>query len=209
MALFKPKLKGSLALLAKYGIRPRGIVHVGANTGQEFEQYQHVPFALYIEPIPEVFAELQRRLTKPDHVAVQALCSDVEEDAVLNVASNDGKSSSMLAFGRHATVYPEITYTRALRMKTRLLDRILSEYSCPADFMVLDVQGAELKVLRGTTGHLPQFRAIYTEVSETPLYAGGCTLAQIIDFLEPFGFRMEHVEIGPKTWGDALFVKYP
>lgn len=82
---------------------PQGIVHVGANSGRdEIPTYQKLNLknCAYIEPIPTVFKELTKNLEGiSNHYPIQALCADLTgEEVVFNVASNQGRSSSMVGF---------------------------------------------------------------------------------------------------------------
>ncbi len=55
-----------------------GVIHVGANTGQERDIYDaHGTRVIWIEPIPEVFARLQANTAAlPRQRAIQGLLSD-------------------------------------------------------------------------------------------------------------------------------------
>lgn len=101
-------------MLLKFGIRPRGIIHVGANYGQEFDAYRSslAETVLYIEPISGVFESLRDKVEQePGHHAIRAVCSDKSGEVVtFNIASNSGQSSSILELGNHAKLYPNIVY---------------------------------------------------------------------------------------------------
>lgn len=92
-----------LKILNSFGIFPEGVIHVGANSGQEVEDYHRHGFttAIFVEPIPKEFAELRAKTaTKPDYVAENALCSERAGETVrFNIASNSGQSSSIFALG--------------------------------------------------------------------------------------------------------------
>jgi hypothetical protein len=62
-------------------------------------------------------------------------------------------------------------------------------------------------VLRGATETLAQLDAVYPEISESPLYDGGCTWRELDAYLSPLGFMMKYMSLGPTTYGDALFLK--
>ncbi len=49
-------------------------------------------------------------------------------------------------------------------------------------------------------------RSVWTEVSYD-LYQGGATLEDMQDFLKPFGFRLNDVNLNVHAWGNALFLK--
>lgn len=193
---------------------PEGIIHVGANEGQEFEAYQaaNPSTVLWIEPISNVYEKLCSRISSDkSHYAVQHCCSDVNgEEVKFNVANLGGLSSSMLPLGESMKQsYPGISYVDSFKILTRTLDSILEEGFAGKrfDLLVMDTQGAELKVLQGAHQLLKRVRYIYTEVSEDPLYEGGCTFEQIDSLLKVYGFKLKHIAINGKNWGDALYVK--
>ena len=203
----------SLTLLSKFGIRPRGIIHVGANYGQEFESYKssEAETVIYIEPISKVFESLKEKVEKcPGHHAIRSVCSDRSGDKVIfNVASNLGQSSSLLELGYHAKLYPNIVYDYKEELITEALDDLLRRHWKYKDFnfLVIDAQGADLLVLQGATDLLLKIEAVYVEVAEVPLYDGGCTWGEIVEFLGNFEFHLKYLEINSKHWGNAFFVK--
>ena len=72
-----------------------GVVHVGANTGQERLVYdQHGLDVIWIEPIPEVFQTLRKNLESfPRQRALQCLVTDQDhEEYEFHIASNNGAS---------------------------------------------------------------------------------------------------------------------
>src|SRR5438067_664706 len=88
----------------------RAVVHVGANYGQEREQYAKYDLAvLWIEPIPEIHKYLVENI-KPykKQRAIRALVTDRDgEVRHLNIASNDGASSSIFEFALHRDIWPD------------------------------------------------------------------------------------------------------
>jgi FkbM family methyltransferase len=78
-----------------------GVVHVGANLGQEREVYAALGLdVVWIEPIPEIFAQLKENVQGfPNQLAIEALVTDIDDkEYVFHIANNDGASSSILAF---------------------------------------------------------------------------------------------------------------
>jgi FkbM family methyltransferase len=191
---------------------PQSIIHVGANAGQEFEAYQKVipKTVVWIEPIPAIYQELcAKTSTDPAHYAIQACCSDISGDEVdFHIANHGGLSSSMLPLGEMIqTLHPGIHYVDSFRIKTRTLDSILDEKfpDFSFDLLVLDTQGSEFKVLQGAHKLLKTVRYVFTEVSEYPLYEGGCTHDQIYSFLKLYNFKIKYVSMNSKDWGNALY----
>lgn len=172
-----------------------GVIHVGANEGQERDAYdKHGLQVMWIEPIPEVFATLQERLSRyPRQSACQYLVTDQDgAEYAFNIANNGGASSSILDFKLHKDVWPDIAYERTITLRgTTLASLLKKEGTNPADYpaLVMDVQGSELLVLKGAEAVLPAFRFIKTEVADFEAYAGCCQLRDINAFLKPRGFR--------------------
>src|SRR3954447_10825341 len=149
-----------------------GVVHVGANSGQERDTYRDFGLrVLWIEAISEVFNELVRNISDhPKQKAICALLTD-EDDAEhqFHIASNEGASSSIYQFGQECLdIWPELSFLSSRTLRSRRLDSLFgSESISPSDYpaLVMDVQGAELLVLKGAGQMLSQFRYIKTEAS--------------------------------------------
>jgi FkbM family methyltransferase len=173
----------------------RGVVHVGANVGQERELYaKHGLDVLWVEPIPEVFAELERNIAAyPKQRAVAALVTD--RDGVeyeFHVANNRGESSSILALKEHKDVWPKVDFTTTIKLRSTTLPALLAREGIPAatyDALVMDTQGSELLVLKGAEALLPGFAYVKTEVPDFEAYAGCVQLDELSRFLGDRGFR--------------------
>jgi FkbM family methyltransferase len=203
----------ALDLMTFFELDVVGIIHVGANSGQEREAYRRAgaDACLYIEPVSSVFQVLQQNLVGyPGHVAIKAACSDVGGETVeLNIANNDGESSSIFPLGEHKNLFPSVKYVASESVVTRTLEEIVETEASGTKFnlIVIDTQGAELKVLNGAKSMLPHVDGIFVEVSEIPLYEGGCTVDEITAFLHGFGFHMKWMEIGRYRYGDAFYLR--
>ena len=196
---------------ATFAVPITGLIHVGANRGSEYPTYcarTHGPL-LYVEALPEL-AEFVRRRLDPErpHFMRQALVSDVGGETVtFHLASNDGGSSSMLAPGRHADLYPFITFENTMELVTERLDDLVAERAEEASYNVLalDVQGAELKVLKGAPELLARVDAVFAEVASEPLYEGGCTFLEVTNLLAEAGLVFRAAEMNAEGWGDAFY----
>lgn len=191
---------------------PRKILHIGANRGGEARAYAaHGIEGYHVEAIPEIFEILSANCARtPNQTAIQACLDDAVRQVEFNVSSNFA-SSSMLDLGRHAVAYPDVTYRQTIKLHTETMDGLVARGTVPSDidFAVLDVQGAEMKVLRGGAAFLasPALAGLQIEVSADPLYAGGATYLDICRYLEGFGFHTRFVEFNEDGWGDALFAR--
>ncbi|KAB2966167.1 MAG: FkbM family methyltransferase [Thermoanaerobaculia bacterium] len=203
------------ALFREHRIPPRGVIHVGAHEGQELPVYREMGFAraLLIEANPAVFARLESAVGGAAGVELVscAIC-DREGTVELRVTSFD-QSSSLLALKHHREVYPDIVESEVLAVPARRLDNLISERTeADADFnlLVLDVQGAELLVLRGAERVLAGLDAVVAEINFEELYEG-CALADELDgFLAARGFeRVATSCYHHPSWGDALYLRTP
>ncbi len=178
----------------------RGVIHVGAASGQEAQTYAERGLAVtWIEAIPKSYERLLSNIRGfPRQVAVNALITDRDgEEREFYVASNDGDSSSIFAMDYHLKAWPAIRYEEVVTLRTRTLDSLLAEGRFTGhDAMVLDLQGAELLALRGAERLLRQIRFVQSEAYGERMYAGGATARELIDFLEQHGF----IDAGTISW---------
>jgi len=175
--------------------RVHGVIHVGANTGQERHLYEkHGLRVLWIEPIPEIFEKLKANLAAfPPQRALQGLVTDQDgADYSFHVSNNDGLSSSLLDFNQHKDIWPDVTFEKTITLRSHTLSSLLEQERIdPADYdaLVMDTQGSELLVLQGAAPLLKHFTYIKTEVPDFEAYAGCCRVADIAQFLERHGFK--------------------
>jgi FkbM family methyltransferase len=173
----------------------RGVIHVGANVGQERELYRRYDLeVLWIEPIPDVFARLRANIAAfPRQRALQRLVTDRDDASYeFNVANNDGESSSILALKEHRDVWPKVQFTRTITLNSTTLATLLARERIDAaryDALVMDTQGSELLVLHGAEPVLGHFKFIKTEVPDFEAYAGCAQLADIERFLRDRGYE--------------------
>lgn len=177
--------------------RVSGVIHVGANTGQEKEIYaRHNLDVVWIEPIPEVFAELKAGLEDfPRQQAYQCLVTDKNgEEYTFHIANNEGQSSSIFDLDLHKDIWAEIYYEKSIQLKSLTLTALVEREGIEIgnyDALIMDTQGSELLVLKGAESLLKNFRYIKTEVADFEIYKGCCQLKDIESFLGKHGFK-EH-----------------
>jgi FkbM family methyltransferase len=186
-------------------IRPQKVVHVGAHRAQEAEIYDAVGASVvWVEGDMRLEEALHDRLAAfpRQHVAMM-LCSDERSRRHFYRASNDGESSSLFPFDQHARYMPDVTMEAATVATTCPLDDLGLE----PDWLTLDVQGAELLVLRGAHRTLDTVESIWCEVSRVPLYRGGAQFDEITQALTARSFDLVDVDwsMFDGQHGDALY----
>jgi FkbM family methyltransferase len=173
----------------------KGVIHVGANLGQERELYAAYGLdVIWIEPIPEICNEL-KNLINPytNQKAFCYLVTDVDgRDYLFHVSNKGGGASSIYDLAGHKELWPDVTYTETIALKSITLPSLMRKEHLDVtgyDVLVLDTQGSELLVLKGATSLLPHIRYVRAEVADFEAYAGCCKLDELDDFFKEYGFR--------------------
>jgi len=172
----------------------RGVIHVGANTGQERDFYERYRLpVIWIEPVPEVFDQLKGNLRGyARQRAFRYLVTDADDqEYAFHVSNNDGKSSSILELKLHKDIWPEVAFTKSVMLRSVTLPSLLRREGVDIrnyDTLIMDTQGSELLVLKGAVPILPDLTFVKTEVSDFESYEGCCQLEDVGRFLEQHGF---------------------
>ena len=180
--------------------RVSGIIHVGAHVGQECDRYAENGLnVLWIEPNPKIFQTLSKALRLyPKQKALSYLVADADDkDFSLHISSNTGASSSIFEFGAHKEIWPGVTFTEMIPLKSITLSSLLKREHVSLslyDALVMDTQGAELLVLKGAADVLGSFKFIKTEAADFEVYKGCCKLADLDLYLTAHQFTRVHIK---------------
>jgi|TARA_B100000085_G_scaffold204368_1_gene187952 FkbM family methyltransferase len=203
-------------------IQLNGVIHVGAHRGEEINEYGDLgaKTVIWVEANPEVFDEMCIMLTNAEanidsHAFQYAASTEDHGTAEFNryygpdaghLVGNKGCSSLLKAEGRF-----EEWYKDTIEVETITIDTLLEEEGFNVeDFQLLnmDVQGAELMVLRGSEKVLDNVKWITTEATwEDPDYIDNVMYDELKSFLESKGFVETQIIPHAENWGDVLFVK--
>lgn len=116
------------------------------------------------------------------------------------------KSSSLLPPELHRDIFPWVRFDQVVEVPTERLDHVTERVRIDGiDFIHLDVQGAELAVLRGAGALLDRVRAVWMEVEAIPLYRGQPLKPEVEAFMTGHGFEMRKDTVGSVS-GDQLYV---
>jgi FkbM family methyltransferase len=193
-------------------IKLTGVVHVGANLGQEAKDYYEngATKTIWIEADSQCMEQLQAEVSKyPNATCICACVSDSVGEVVFNISNNEGQSSSILDLEYHKVAHPEVHYLSQKTISTTTMNILFKDYDLEGYNMLnADIQGAELLMLKGATDILDKFDALYLEVNQKELYKGCALIEDIDEFLLEHHFKRVCTEwCGNFGWGDALYVK--
>jgi len=194
-------------LIRKYNINFQGILHVGSHECEElkdYEMYISRDRILWIEALPGKVELCKSRY--PGINIENAIVSDKIEDVVFKV-SNNGQSSSILDFGLHSQYHPHVHYITAFNGQTSLLQDILPKYNINYNFLNFDIQGAELKALKGMEKYLHNVEYLYTEVNSDYVYKDCALVNELDEYLKEFGLVRIETKWTDFKWGDAFYIK--
>jgi FkbM family methyltransferase len=212
-----------LFMMKKYIPKNSVILEAGAHRGEDTARLVAFfqPHKLYaFEPVPELF-KILKESTAP-LAAVECFpyaLADRSGTARLFVSSGyfeisggtraaaDGSSTLLRPTG-HRNLCPHIDFKTQIEVPVTSLDDFAEQHDVQRiDFMWLDLEGMELKVLEGAETLLKTVSSIYLEVSTKELYEGAPLYGQVKEWMRSRGFVPKLVAIPKDGHGNALFVR--
>lgn len=199
-------------LINKYNPEIKGIIHLGAHMLEEKEAYDEIGVTnvLWVEGNPELVEKAQPLLQGTPQKLYNALISDVDGEKVTFNIANNGQSSSILKWGKHSQYYPNIVYEKSIEATTITLKSLLdanNESPESYNFLNIDLQGVELKALKGLKDYIDNIDYIYTEVNSGEVYEGNDLIWDIDSYLSQHGFERVETHFTDAEWGDAFYIK--
>lgn len=181
----RQSLRGLLQHIQALDFQPGTVIDVGAAYGTQ-ELYETFPNAhhLLIEPLIEYQAALDKLCQQYPHVEVLYAAASYHTDGLtINVHPDLVGSSAYLE--EEASDVNGVPRT----LPTVRLDTICHKRQLPAPYLIkVDVQGAELEVLRGVTDILKNTEYIVLEVSLFEFYKGAPQFHDVIQYMQSIGF---------------------
>lgn len=198
------------------------VFDVGGNIGQSVEKYRELFPACNVysfEPHPRTFSALQERYSAVSGVHCEQLALGARPGTASFYATKCAEASSLFApeeFIRERS--PKRNYDYAvLKVSVDTLDHVTERLGIETlDILKIDVQGAELEVLRGAEKLLREGRIdiIYSEVLFAENYSGQSDFCDIWFHLKQFGyaawdlFPFLHTKLGRLWTANAIFVSH-
>jgi len=200
--------KDLLYLKKELGFNFETIIDVGAAIG-EYSEAAHFIFRdakiIAFEPIPDSFEKLKVIATQIKKMQCFNLAlSDKEGEAEFHLNEFNFSSSLLNMTKTHKEIFPFTKNETIIKVRTDKLENVLEHLDLKKPILLkIDVQGAELKVLKGTTELLKNIDVIQLEVSFMNFYDGQASIEDIISFLKSFGFSA-FLQISPVCKGRTL-----
>ncbi len=195
-----------------HNLRARGVLHVGAHKGEEAEEYLTNGLAaeskiIWVEAQPKLANELTANLNPEFNKVYCGVAWDkTGEKLTFNVTSKSA-SSSVFNLAEHKKLYPDINVIDQINVTTVRLEELIDRND-KFEFVVLDIQGAELHAIDGLGKRLEQVNWIYTEVSKVELYEGATLFEELEEQLKNKGFIRVFTAWDRRAgWGDALYAR--
>ena len=200
------------------GIPYKGIIHVGGYTGTEVETYRKLGLknTIFFEPQRNFFEIIKAKLLPNESVFRYGLSDEICE-LELNlsyteggIVNGSGASSSFLKPKIHLTEHPEVKFRGTEKAAITTLDNFIENNKVTMgsyNFINIDVQGYELKVLKGAANNLKYIDYILAEVNRDEVYEGCPLIEEIDEFLYGYKFERSFVNWVSKSWGDAIYIR--
>jgi FkbM family methyltransferase len=178
-------LRGVLRQIVKLGVRPQSVIDVGVafETRELYEEFPEAQFLL-IEPLAEFEPFLKKICAKYKAQYVLAAAGDAAGNVTLNVHTDQLYCSSLFRETEGEKVDGE---PREVPMVT--IDKVCAERGLDGPYVVkIDVQGAELRVLKGAARTLKQCEVVILEVTLFGTMIGGPQFADVVSYMQEQGF---------------------
>jgi FkbM family methyltransferase len=172
----------ALRELRARGFQPRTVFDIGVADGTP-DLYAAFPDAEYylFDPTAESLPHMQRIAQKLNARILNLALGDQEEELAIVVRCDDIGGSTFFE-----EVGP-LGATRRYTVKVRRFDRAVDDFDRPA-LCKIDVQGAEMNVLRGMGERIHDIDVIIVETSILATVKGGPEVAEVVAYMHQCGF---------------------
>ena len=191
-----PSLVSPLAL---YEVE--AIFDIGANVGTSVAAFRAAGFdgpITSFEPLPHLFAELERRSRADPRWRAEQLALGASPGlAEMNVTAGPGYASSLLPMTDNVRTHaPDQPVVRSESVRVSTIDEVVKQHYPSGDrlFLKIDVQGYERRVLEGARATMPRIVGLRLELSLVENYRGESLLVEMLPMLYALGFRAVAIE---------------
>ena len=195
-------------IFKKFSNKIHSIAHVGAHLGQEVEIYlQAKPDNLYLfEPQKNIFDKLNEKVQDKKNVFAFnfGLGADTSKKILHKATENNGASSSLLEPKLHLELHTNIKFEKNEEVDVKRFDELIIN---DVNFLVLDVQGFELEVLKGFGEKIKSIDFLFTEINKNFVYKNNVLIDELDQYLKNIGLVRFSTFWDPYLpYGDAFYI---
>ena len=194
-------------ILKKHSEDINGVIQVGAHIGQQvnlFLKLENVVIHLF-EPQKNPL-EVLKKYKKYSNIIIHEFgLGNTNEKLKLYKSDNKkGVSSSILKPKLHTKYFPEVEFNSYELIEVK---KFSSLENVNGNFLMIDVQGYELEVLKGFEDKIQNLDFIFTEISIKEFYENNILVNDLDKFMSKKGFvRTNTFLYSNIPMGDALYV---
>ena len=200
-------------LIVKLGVVVPTVFDVGANVGQSIEKFRQAwPGAEMhsFEPNPAPFSALSDKWgNTPGVVLNNVALADLNGTSPFHATRISEAASLLSPTERMRMISVEHKYDyEVISIRTETLDNYCRAVNCgKIDILKIDVQGAELCVLKGARALLQRemISAIYVETTFAACYEGQTNYSGLMSYLSCFGYELWDISPFLYTSRDRLW----
>jgi FkbM family methyltransferase len=184
----------------KFGsISPKVILEIGSrDLDQSIQFIEAFPNArvLAFEPNPEMIPYCKQRLTQyPEIELYEYAISD--EDGLIDFYVTDrwlNTGASSILKPKDDDFLPGLPWKKISGIQARRLDSLLTELGIESvDIVWIDVQGAELRALKGMGKFFDNVKMLHAEAAQRAYYEGHILKDELENWLHEKGFNTEFI----------------
>lgn len=198
-------------LAKKHGISIEGVFHVGAHECEELLDYLNngvrYENICWVEGNQALVNRLKERSIQNVY---QAVVDEVSGREVTFNITNNGQSSSILELGTHQHHHPHVWVVNKQTYTTKTIKDLQIENNLDFSKYTMwnfDIQGAELKALKGAGDLLLYPRVLYLEVNSEQVYKECGLIGEIDSYVAQYGFKRLETNMTQFGWGDAVYIR--
>jgi len=187
-----------------------GIFFIGSNDMREINSYIEYKKGIFIEPIPEVFEILKKNLNEcniknsTNFIAINELITDKDNiEYEFNIFGElskkretqygNNRASSSILDKNDKNFWGNCDNKKKIKIKSITIPSLLLKYNINIEEypnLIIDVQGAELLVLKNFGEILDKINFITTEYSNIEYYKGQVLFPELNKFITQKGFKL-------------------
>ena len=199
-------------LKKEFSLNFKGLIQVGSFVSKEFAILKELCISdfILIYANPNIIEELKNNVDSNCKILNELISDEDEKLYTFNIA-NHTQSSSMLKFDKHKKYYPTMSdVVDTIELKSVTLDTLVARENIDIkkyNTLMMDVQGAEIFVLKGFQENISNIDYIYTELNFDSMYEGCMLEREFTEYLNGLGFNLVKYFDTGFGWGDGLYVR--